>query len=248
MVFIQNWWTSSSPTTVMVFSNCEQVSLYRNGTLVATQNPVAASGHYTNLEHRPFSFSTSFASGTLRADGLIGGTVRATHSVTTPGTAAGVKVVIDTANLPPLQADGSDMAFIYGSIVDANGTLMPTATNSVTFTVTGGNARLVTPGSDTVAILGTGIADPFTPAAAQPPIKTFVIRQKGGVLSVQVPSAAVQGHSAAKFTLCNAQGRLVGQWILTKGITRVSIAALPHGVYFGQISAGTYRYLQKIAR
>jgi hypothetical protein len=285
MVFIQNWWTASSPTTVMVFSNCEQVSLYRNGTLVSTNNPVAASGHYTNLEHRPFSFTTTFASGTLRADGLIGGIVRATHSVTTPGTAARVSVLIDTAYLPPLKTDGSDMAWIYGSIVDGSGTVVPTATNSVTFTAAGSativaategtsvsvtaeagvatafvragtaggqiivnaTASGLTGGSDTVMVPTTGVIGPFGPPAACSPAKSFAIHQKGGVLFIQVPSAGARELSAAKFIMCNAQGRVVGRWNLTSSVTQVNIKSLPHGVYFGQICAGvTGRFTAKI--
>ena len=59
---------------------------------------------------------------------------------------------------------------------------------------------------------------------------------------------ALRECGGATFTLFNAQGRLAGRWDLTKGITQVSINSLPHGVYFGQISAGTYRFLQKIIR
>ncbi len=290
MVYIANWWTSSSPLSVMVFSNCDSVALYLNGTIVKKQGPDAPQSDSTRyLKHPPFTFAVpSFTAGTLRADGLIGGTVRATHQVTTPGTAARVSVVIDTVNLPPLKADGSDIAFVYGSILDANGTLMPTATTSVTFTVTGpatlvtttvgtsatvaaeagiatvllragttggqiivtATASGLTNGSDTVTAVApptTGIIDPFRPTAAHPPAVAFAIRQKDGVLSVQVPYATAEELRAAKFTLCNAQGRLVGQWNLKQSSTLVNIKSLPHGVYFGQISKGTDRYVQKLA-
>ena len=67
MVYIANQWTPNSPTTVRVFSNCDQVSLYLNGTLVGTQSPDTG----TNLLHPPFNFTvSSFASGTLRAERL----------------------------------------------------------------------------------------------------------------------------------------------------------------------------------
>jgi hypothetical protein len=39
MVYIANQWTAASPTTVRVFSNCQQVSLFLNGTLVSTRAP-----------------------------------------------------------------------------------------------------------------------------------------------------------------------------------------------------------------
>jgi hypothetical protein len=133
MVYIANFWTSSSPTTVRVYSNCDQVRLSRNGTVIGTRSPDS----YANIPHPPFTFSgVSFASGTLFAEGLIGGTVRATHTVRTPLTASRVAVTLDTANTP-LLADGADLAIAYGAIVDANGTVMPTATSPVTFSVSG---------------------------------------------------------------------------------------------------------------
>ena len=68
-------------------------------------------------------------------------------------------------------------------------------------------------------------------------------------VSLQVPSSALKEGSAAVFTLCSAQGKVVGRWSLTKNTTQIHISSLPHGVYFGQISAGrTCQYLQKIAR
>jgi beta-galactosidase len=135
MVYIANFWTTSSPRSVRVYSNCTQVSLYRNGALVATQSP---DNTYTNLAHRPFTFtvSTWTATDSLRANGLIGGVVRATHLVRAPGTANCVSVKLDTATLP-LRADGADLAIAYASIIDVNGTVVPAATNAVTFSVSG---------------------------------------------------------------------------------------------------------------
>ncbi|MBN1761243.1 MAG: DUF4982 domain-containing protein [Chitinispirillaceae bacterium] len=133
-VFIASHWTSSSATSVWVFSNCEQVSLYLNNTLVATRTP---DDNYAAIGKPTFTFSLpAFQAGTLRADGLIGGNVVISHSVRTPETAAGVTVAIDTAGLR-LCADGADLAIVYASIVDANGTVLPAATDRVTFSVSG---------------------------------------------------------------------------------------------------------------
>jgi len=201
-----------------------------------------------------------------------------------------VVVVIDTANLV-FQADGSDIALVYGMILDANNTVIPNASNSVIFTVSGtSTARLITTtvatsqtvaaqggiatvllrggtaggvitvnatssgltgGSDTVTAVTppvTGIIEPYRPTAAGAPLMPFSIYQRSGVISVQVPNSAFKEGPEAAFTLCNAQGRLVGRWNLTKIVTQVNVKALPHGVYFGQINAGKGRYLQKIAR
>jgi len=132
MVSIANYWMASSPTTVTVFSNCDSVALYLNNTLVAKQGPITG----TNLEQPKFSFATTFTSGTLRANGLIGGVVNASDTVTTPGTATHIVVTIDTADLT-FAADGSDIAIVYAALTDANGTIVPTTTNSVTFSLSG---------------------------------------------------------------------------------------------------------------
>lgn len=133
-VYIASHWTSSSATSVWVFSNCEQVSLFLNDALVDTRSP---DDNYGNIGNPTFTFDLpSFQAGTLRADGLIGGEVAASHTVKTPETAAGVAVHIDTAGLD-LQADGADLAIVYASIVDADGTVMPAATDDITFSVSG---------------------------------------------------------------------------------------------------------------
>jgi hypothetical protein len=173
MVFIASSWTSSSAIPVKVYSNCDQVSLYLNNTLVSTQSPTTG----TNLEHPPFSFSIpSFQSGTLRADGLIGGAVKATYSVSTPGIATKVSVAIDTANMQ-FTADGSDIALIYASILDGSGTVLPTASTNITFTVSSGPGDLV----------GTN------PVAAQAGIATIMLRSRatGGAITVTATTSGL---------------------------------------------------------
>ncbi len=138
MVFIANYWQSASPLPVTVYSNCQQVRLYLNGALLSVQSPDPG----TNLPHPPFTFSgLTWASGTLRAEGLINGQVAAEHSVRTPGTARSLSVALDAKDIP---ANGSESIFVYASILDNNGTLVPSASNSVTFSVTG-PASLVGP-------------------------------------------------------------------------------------------------------
>ncbi len=133
-VFIASHWTASSSLSVWVFSNCEKVSLYLDNTLIATQSP---DNNYSNIGNPTFTFKIpSFKAGTLRADGLIDGNVTVSHTVKTPGTAAKVTVAIDTAGLC-LLADGADLALVYGSIVDAGGTVIPAATDKITFSVSG---------------------------------------------------------------------------------------------------------------
>jgi beta-galactosidase len=145
-IHIANWWTSASPANVTVLSNCTQVKLYLNGTLAGTQSPdvsfVNPGGTTVTCQmfHPPFTFKgVAWASGTLRADGLIGGVVKMSDSVRTPGTAAMLTVAIDTLG-KNLVADGSDMVFVYAYIRDANGTIVPVTNTKVKFSVAGQGA------------------------------------------------------------------------------------------------------------
>jgi len=192
MVYIANFWTTSSPKSVRVYSNCSQVSLYRNGTLVATQSP---DNTYGNLAHNPFTFtvSTWTATDSLRVNGLIGGVVRATHLVRAPGTATCVSLKLDTANMS-LAADGSDLAIAYASIVDANGTVLPTATNQVTFSVSGPGTIISGDGNPVAAV--AGIATVYVQTKYNNPGTIIVTASASGLCSGMdtVTSVAVSNN------------------------------------------------------
>ncbi len=131
MIYIANQWTASSPTTVRVYSNCDQVSLYLNDTLVATQSPDTG----TSLLHPPFNFTVgAFTSGTLRADGLIGGAVKLSTTRQTPGTSTAIRLRPEAT---VLLADASDARLVFVDILDANGSVVPTDTSTVTLAVNG---------------------------------------------------------------------------------------------------------------
>ena len=76
--------------------------------------------------------------GSLRAEGLIGGVVVARDTARAPGTAAGIKLIADP---PVIEANGGDISRIEAYIVDANGTWIPTTTttNAVTFSLSSGS-------------------------------------------------------------------------------------------------------------
>jgi beta-galactosidase len=94
MVHICNYWTSSSPTSVLVVSNCEQVELYQDGALISKKT---SGNQYTSLPHPIFQWTgVTFKTGQLKAIGYVGGTAAATHIVTTPGSPTGLTIVPDT--------------------------------------------------------------------------------------------------------------------------------------------------------
>lgn len=130
MVHICNFWTSKSPTNVMVVSNCEQVELFQDGKSLGKKS----SGNlYTSLPHPVFSWATTFTPGELKAVGYIGGTQSATHIVRTPGNPAAITVVPDTTTI----FEGGDMTRVVVSLVDSFGQILHLHDDTVSLSATG---------------------------------------------------------------------------------------------------------------
>ena len=150
MVFIANFASFYSPSAVTVFSNCERVRLFKNGKEIATQKP--DTGYH--IPHPPFTFSAGEFSqtrtmlfsngvapsgteiGELRAEGLIGGMVVATHTIHSPGVPRSIRLEVDACGRD-LIADGADWIRVYARICDARGVTYPFADDLVTFSVNG---------------------------------------------------------------------------------------------------------------
>ena len=213
MVFIASAWTAASSKSVKVFSNCDSVSLSLNGTLVATQAPDKG-GNVSSLEHPPFTFTVpAFQTGTLRADAKIGGVIKATYLVTTPGNPKSITVAIDTANLQ-FASDGSDIAIVYASILDSLGTVIPSASNAVTFSVSG-NATLI--GQNPMPAQA-GIATIFLQAGTSPGSITVTAAATG----LPNGTAIVTSHAAYSTTGVSFSARNAGHAALpeTFSLTR----------------------------
>ena len=135
MVFIANYWAEKSPRTVTVYSNCERVNLLLNDQLIDSQKP--DSGVFTeNLLHPPFTFhNIPWKPGKLKAIGYINDKEAASHIRITPGKAAFIDLFFDLKGAAI--ANGEDMFFVYASIVDENGTIVPDEVKEISFRVTG---------------------------------------------------------------------------------------------------------------
>jgi beta-galactosidase len=180
MVRICNYWTSSSPTSVLVVSNCDQVELFQDGTSLGKKT---AGNLYTSLPHPCFSWNVTFKSGELKAIGYRGGSQAATHIVKTPGSPAGLTVVPDTAML----YEGGDMTRVVVSIVDASGQLLHLNDDSVSLSATGadfiGEAKTSLEGGQTAFYVKT--------KASQ--TGTITCQASAGSLSASATIAVVQG-------------------------------------------------------
>ncbi|KAB1153704.1 glycoside hydrolase family 2 TIM barrel-domain containing protein [Flavobacterium luteum] len=142
MLKIANNWTATSPLNVTVYSNCEEVALYLNDVLVDKQKP-SINANSDELKHPPFLFNLDrFIPGTLRAEGFINGEKVISNFIKTPKSQSKIELVYDISS-KPINPDAPDMIFVYAKITDQSGTIIPTATNEVTFSLLEGNAELI---------------------------------------------------------------------------------------------------------
>ncbi|MFV8324388.1 glycoside hydrolase family 2 TIM barrel-domain containing protein [Flavobacterium sp. ZS1P14] len=142
MVQIANYWTANSPLNVTVYSNCDEVALYLNDVLVTKEKPFL-NGNSDALPHPPFIFKLDkFVPGTLRAEGFIKGVKVVSNVVKTPESAAKMELSYDVSS-KVINTNSPDMVFVYAKITDRNGTIVRTATDEVTFALSGENAELI---------------------------------------------------------------------------------------------------------
>ncbi|MBC8105315.1 MAG: hypothetical protein H7Z14_01900, partial [Anaerolineae bacterium] len=196
MVFIANFDGPLSPTTVTVFSNCEQVRLLRAGKVVGVNGPEA--GH--RIPHPPFVFqvepiarerTTMYMNGAgvcpnevdnacveLKAEGVIDGKVVATHVVRPPGVARKLVLEADLCGRD-LVADGSDWLRVYAKVCDARGTVCPFADDIIQFTIDGEGS-----------IIGDGL----------PEIGANPVRAEAGIATALIRSTNIAGRLIVRAT------------------------------------------------
>ncbi len=130
MVHICNYWTSTSPTSILVVSNCDQVELYQDGALISKKSGTLS----TSLPHPCFQWTgVSFKSGVLKAIGYVNNAAAAMDSVKTPGSPTGLTIVPDTNVI----YEGGDMTRVVVSMIDAFGQVLHLRADSVTLSASG---------------------------------------------------------------------------------------------------------------
>ncbi len=198
VVSLAHHWNRSGTVRVNAFSNCPSVRLSLNGTAISTKtpNPATGSGDNNDLTQTttqlPFQcyWDVAWAAGTLKAEGLdSSGNVVCSDQKITAGNPDHIVLTVDSAIVKQdgevfqIKANGSDAAFIAARVVDAQGNLCPTASNNVTWSVSGpGNYR---GGSDAYVTTGEplGYHSPLDPELAA----------EGGMCKVAVRSTFVSG-------------------------------------------------------
>lgn len=141
MIYIATFWSDPSYTSVKIYSDTEEVELFLNGKFLGRRRP--DSGRIsTYLKHPPFTFEVdTFEPGTLRAVGYINGEQIVNTTRFTPGQPYGLHVDTDISG-KKLEAGKKDIIFVHASVVDKDGVVIPTANNSLKFTVEG-NAEII---------------------------------------------------------------------------------------------------------
>ena len=139
--YLQSWWTTKpvlhlmphwnwpgkegQTVRVIAFSNCERVELFLNG----QSQGVKTMPHVGHLE-----WDVKYAPGTLSAKGYNGDTTAATATVETTGAPASLRLTTDNT---ALTANGEDVQPVEVDVLDAQGRLVPTASDLVMFQVSG---------------------------------------------------------------------------------------------------------------
>jgi beta-galactosidase len=127
----------SHDETVEAYSNCDQVKLFLNGkSLGAKSKPADAS---------PRVWVVSFVPGKLEAVATNGGRIVARHDLRT---AEQPTKIILTADRPQLTPTWDDVDCVTATVVDANGTVVPTANDAIDFSADGPGAIVAVDSAD----------------------------------------------------------------------------------------------------
>ncbi|MBN1171833.1 MAG: DUF4982 domain-containing protein [Micromonosporaceae bacterium] len=119
-------WTPGQAVRVLAYSNADSVELFLNGSSLGSQT--------VDPSEADVEWSVPFAAGTLEAQATKGGTVVATDEVRTAGPAARLELIVDRSSI---MADGRDLAFVEVDVVDADGVIVPQASNGIDFSIDG---------------------------------------------------------------------------------------------------------------
>jgi len=143
MVYIASYWNETSSLDIRIFSNCEEVELYLNDSLIGKQKP-DNNRISSNLTHPPFTFKlNNFEKGELKALGMIKNNKVADHTIITPEEPVKIRLRLDESG-KPAEVGVNDVIFVYAEIIDRNGTVVPVNDLEVQFSLEG-NAELISP-------------------------------------------------------------------------------------------------------
>jgi beta-galactosidase len=143
MVHILPHWTwpdrVGQTTPVHVFSSADEVELFVNG---------ASAGRLKRPGKSVYRFrfdSVKYSAGDLRAVAYKNGAQWAVDTRKTAGNAAALNVTVDRSSIA---GDGQDLAYVSVAVTDTSGTVVPRASNAITFSVSGPGKLVATDNGD----------------------------------------------------------------------------------------------------
>ncbi|MFA7368438.1 MAG: glycoside hydrolase family 2 TIM barrel-domain containing protein [Kiritimatiellales bacterium] len=120
-------WPEGQKMKVFTYSNGDTVELFLNGRSLGTKK-------MADCPKMKMLWDVPFEPGTLKAVAYRDGKISAEHQLQTAGKA--VRLVLES-DRPALKADGLDLAHITVKTVDADGIVVPDASQKICFAVTG---------------------------------------------------------------------------------------------------------------
>jgi beta-galactosidase len=121
-------WTT---VTVWAYTNCDTVELFVNDVSMGkrTFSPLAEGNLDLHME-----WEVLYSPGTLKAIGWKDGRVLCTEEIKTAGAPAKIELTPDSGTI---SADGCDLSYITVRVLDKDGNFMPTANNTIAFSIEG---------------------------------------------------------------------------------------------------------------
>ena len=162
-------WSSGQTISVWCFSDCDSVELFLNG---------VSQGRQTVNVQSHLQWNVPFAAGTLQAVGYVNGQAAMTNTEVTTGAPAGILLQPDRGTI---LADGQDVSIVTVAVVDSQGRIVPVATNTINFSISGG------------AIIGVGNGDPIDHEADKATNNVWLRSVFNGLAQVIVQSTNVAG-------------------------------------------------------
>ncbi len=121
-------WAAGDSVKVWLYSNCASVDLWLNGTSL---------GSVTRGAKYQYAYSVPFTEGTLVANGYDSGGNLVAQDVIYSSRRVANRLSL-TADVTSIDINSDDLVFVTCEVQDKNGVIVPTANNSVTFSVIGG--------------------------------------------------------------------------------------------------------------
>jgi beta-galactosidase len=176
-------WGPGTNVNVWVFGSCDSVELFTNG---------VGLGHKLLNKQNHLEWKVPWSPGTLQAIGYSHLVPVVTNSWTTSWTPVAIGLWPDRTSV---QADGRDVSVVTVAALDAQGRIVPTASNTVSFSISGGT------------IIGVGNGDPASHEADKGTQRSLfnglaqVIVQSTNVPGSMILTAASSGLPTTNVTI-----------------------------------------------